>query len=110
LTLGLLEAGAQVLAVEIDHKLAAALPTTVAARAEAHAAHLTVIAMDAMKVTPGDLPAGAVPSRLVANLPYNVAVPVILHVFATFPTIESVLVMVQAEVARRIVAGPGSRV
>lgn len=113
LTLGLLEAGANVVAVEIDPKLAAALPGTAVEFAPDHAERLTVVNMDAMEVTPGDLTrAGAesAPKRLVANLPYNVAVPVILHCLAAFPSIETVLVMVQAEVADRIVAGPGSRV
>lgn len=123
LTLGLLDAGARVLAVEIDTKLSAALPETAAEYAPDVAGNLQVINMDAMDVAPADL-AGAAdpatrsapvsraepPTRLVANLPYNVAVPVILHCLATFPTIESVLVMVQSEVAERIVAGPGSRV
>ncbi len=113
LTLGLLEAGADVIAVEIDAPLATALPATVSTYAPEAARNLTVVGMDAMKVTPGDLTeAGATtaPTRLVANLPYNVSVPVILHVLANFPTVENALVMVQAEVAERIVAGPGSRV
>lgn len=113
LTLGLLGVGANVIAVEIDDKLAASLPDTVAQRAPAVAGNLTVVAMDAMRITPQHLEAagsGATPTRLVANLPYNVAVPVILHALAEFPSIETVLVMVQAEVAERIVAGPGSRV
>lgn len=110
LTLGLLEAGARVIAVEIDTKLAAALPATIAEYAPERAGDLTVIARDAMRLDPGDLPQGASPTRLVANLPYNVAVPVILHVLETFPEIGSVLVMVQAEVAERILAGPGSRI
>ncbi len=113
LTLGLLEAGAEVVAVEIDPKLAAALPGTAAEFAPEHSGRLTVVNSDAMEITPGDLTqAGAesAPIRLVANLPYNVAVPVILHCLAEFPSIETALVMVQAEVADRIVAGPGSRV
>lgn len=108
LTLGLLDAGASVVAVEIDAKLAEALPGTVAEYAPDAADNLHVINMDAMAVTPADLP--LTPTRLVANLPYNVSVPVILHVLATFPAIETVLVMVQSEVAERIIAGPGSRV
>ena len=113
LTLGLLEAGADVVAVEIDPKLAAALPGTAAEFAPEHSRRLAVVNADAMEIAPGDLTqAGApsAPTRLVANLPYNVAVPVILHCLAAFPSIETVLVMVQAEVADRIVAGPGSRV
>lgn len=108
LTLGLLDAGAHVVAVEIDPKLAAALPQTVAEYGPDVAEFLHVMGMDAMHITPADLPLA--PTRMVANLPYNVSVPVILHVLEHFPHIESVLVMVQAEVAERIVAGPGSRV
>lgn len=108
LTLGLLAAHADVIAVEIDPKLAVALPATVAEFAPKAAENLIVVQTDAMKLTPSDL-AGHTPTRLVANLPYNVAVPVILHCLITFPSIETVLVMVQAEVADRIVAGPGSR-
>jgi len=105
LTLALLEAGASVTAVEIDLRLAAALPQTVAERAPDDADRLTVIHDDALKVT--ELPAP--PSLLVANLPYNVSVPVILHFLETFPSLQRVLVMVQAEVADRLAAPPGSR-
>lgn len=108
LTLGLLDAGARVIAVEIDTKLAAALPETIAEYGPDVASSLHVVGMDAMQIALADLP--AVPTRLVANLPYNVSVPVILHVLAEFPQIRDVLVMVQAEVAERIIAGPGSRV
>ncbi len=106
LTLGLLEAGARVTAVEIDPRLAAQLPVTVAELAPDDADRLTVITADAMKVT--GLP-GA-PKRLVANLPYNVSVPVLLHLLQTVPSLESALVMVQAEVGQRIAAAPGSKV
>ena len=105
LTLALLEAGAQVTAVEIDPLLAAALPETVAERAPDDASRLSVIAADALKVTSLDPP----PTLLVANLPYNVSVPVILHFLETFPSLERVLVMVQKEVADRLAAPPGSR-
>ena len=105
LTLALLEAGASVCAIEIDPRLAAALPTTVAARAPDDADRLTVIAADALRVTSLD----PSPSLLVANLPYNVSVPVILHFLETFPTLQRVLVMVQKEVAERLAAPPGSR-
>ncbi len=105
LTLALLETGAEVTAVEIDPKLAAALPGTVAERAPDAAARLHVVHADAMKVR--ELPSE--PRALVANLPYNVSVPVILHLLETFPSIERVLVMVQAEVADRLAAPPGSR-
>ncbi|MFV0633773.1 16S rRNA (adenine(1518)-N(6)/adenine(1519)-N(6))-dimethyltransferase RsmA [Demequina sp.] len=105
LTLALLETGATVTAVEIDPLLAQALPSTVATRASAESERLTVIHQDALKVT--ELPTP--PTALVANLPYNVSVPVILHLLETFPSIERVLVMVQAEVADRLAAPPGSR-
>ncbi len=105
LTLGLLETGARVIAVEIDPTLARALPGTVAEHAPAASERLTVVTGDAMQVT--ELP--AVPTRLVANLPYNVAVPVLLHLLERFDSLTEVLVMVQAEVADRLVAGPGSR-
>ncbi|MGI8882067.1 MAG: 16S rRNA (adenine(1518)-N(6)/adenine(1519)-N(6))-dimethyltransferase RsmA [Jatrophihabitans sp.] len=104
LTLGLLDAGATVTAVEIDPGLAAALPGTV----EAHGgAGLSVLTEDAARL--GALPVPA-PTALVANLPYNVAVPVLLHLLATQPALTHGLVLVQAEVANRICAAPGSRV
>jgi 16S rRNA (adenine1518-N6/adenine1519-N6)-dimethyltransferase len=106
LTLGLLEAGARVTAVEIDARLAAQLPLTVAELAPETSARLAVITDDAMRVT--GLP-GA-PKRLVANLPYNVSVPVLLHLLQTVPSLETALVMVQAEVGQRIAADPGSKV
>jgi len=106
LTLGLLEAGARVTAVEIDPRLATQLPLTVAELAPDATERLTVITADAMKVA--DLP-GA-PTRLVANLPYNVSVPVLLHLLQTVPSLQTALVMVQAEVGQRIAAGPGSKV
>jgi len=106
LTLGLLEVGAHVTAVEIDARLAAQLPLTVAELAPETSASLTVITDDAMRVT--GLP-GA-PKRLVANLPYNVSVPVLLHLLQTVPSLETALVMVQAEVGQRIAADPGSKV
>jgi 16S rRNA (adenine1518-N6/adenine1519-N6)-dimethyltransferase len=106
LTLALLEVVDRVVAVEVDPVLAAALPTTVARRAPSAAAGLDVVAADAMRVE--QLP-GPPPTAFVANLPYNVAVPVVLHVLDAFPGIRSGLVMVQSEVADRIVAPPGSR-
>jgi len=106
LTLGLVEAASRVIAVEIDPALAAELPVTVAARAPALADRLTVVTGDA--VTLGELP-GDQPTILVANLPYNVAVPVLLNLLEAFPSIGRALVMVQAEVADRICAPPGSR-
>ncbi|GAB3607417.1 16S rRNA (adenine(1518)-N(6)/adenine(1519)-N(6)) -dimethyltransferase RsmA [Conyzicola nivalis] len=104
LTLGLLETGADVVAVEIDKRLAAQLPVTVAELQPD--ATLTVITEDAMKVT--ELPHA--PSVLVANLPYNVSVPVLLHFLEHFPTLTRGLVMVQAEVGERLAAPPGSKV
>jgi 16S rRNA (adenine1518-N6/adenine1519-N6)-dimethyltransferase len=104
LTLGLLETGAEVVAVEIDKRLAAQLPVTVAEMQPD--ATLTVITEDAMKVT--ELPHA--PSVLVANLPYNVSVPVLLHFLEHFPTLSRGLVMVQAEVGERLAAPPGSKV
>jgi 16S rRNA (adenine1518-N6/adenine1519-N6)-dimethyltransferase len=106
LTLGLLEAGADVVAVEIDPVLADALPETVAERAPDLASQLTVLAEDALRLA--TLPRA--PTAFVANLPYNVAVPVLLHLLATFPSLEHGLVMVQSEVAERLAAPPGSRV
>jgi 16S rRNA (adenine1518-N6/adenine1519-N6)-dimethyltransferase len=109
LTLALLEAGpACVIAVEVDPVLAAELPHTVASRTPALAGRLTVISGDALDVAERDLP--ALPSVLAANLPYNVAVPVLLHLLAALPSLERGLVLVQAEVADRMCAGPGSRV
>ncbi|MEU4687382.1 16S rRNA (adenine(1518)-N(6)/adenine(1519)-N(6))-dimethyltransferase RsmA [Actinoplanes sp. NPDC023714] len=102
LTLGLVAAVRHVHAVELDAKLAAALPETVTAP------HLTVHPGDALRVT-GDLFDPA-PTMLVANLPYNVAVPVVLHLLAELPSLRGGLVMVQKEVADRLTAGPGSKV
>lgn len=106
LTLGLLETGARVVAVEIDGRLARQLPVTVEQLAPSAAGRLTVVHQDALTVT--ELPEQ--PARLVANLPYNVSVPVLLHFLQTFPTLRSGVVMVQAEVGHRIAAGPGSKV
>ena len=109
LTLALLEAGAgQVVGVEIDPVLAAELPRTIAARAPDRADRMAVVAADALHIEGHDLPAA--PSVLVANLPYNVAVPVLLHLLAALPPLRRGLVMVQAEVAERMCAAPGSRV
>jgi 16S rRNA (adenine1518-N6/adenine1519-N6)-dimethyltransferase len=131
LTLALLEAGpARVVAVEIDPVLAGALPETVAARAPTRADRLTVLAADALAVGGPELgvpsvptadavavgwpelgvASGAGPTVLVANLPYNVAVPVVLHLLAAVGSLRRGLVMVQAEVAERMCAPPGSRV
>ena len=130
LTLGLLETGASVIAIEIDNRLADQLPHTVAAamapspstssgtgvgsvpeagvvpEALEGPPGVIVVTADAMTVTSLNL----APTVLVANLPYNVSVPVLLHFLATFPTLASGLVMVQAEVGRRLAAPPGSKV
>ncbi len=119
LTLGLLEQGHPVTAIEIDPRLAAELPATCAAHG-VDAGALTVVQADALTVT--ELPAApagdggaattspAGPTAIVANLPYNVSVPVLIHLLATFPTIRRVLVMVQAEVGQRLAASPGSKI
>ncbi len=104
LTLGLLEAGADVVAVEIDKRLAAQLPTTVSLLQPA--ADLSVVVDDAMRVV--ELPSA--PTHLVANLPYNISVPVLLHFLEHFPTLTRGLVMVQAEVGLRLAAEPGSKI
>jgi 16S rRNA (adenine1518-N6/adenine1519-N6)-dimethyltransferase len=108
LTLALLPEVAAVHAVEIDPVLAARLPATVAERAPALAGRLTVLAADALRVRAADF-APPAPTAIVANLPYNVGVPVVLHLLATLPRIRRGLVMVQAEVAERLAAAPGSR-
>ena len=106
LTLGLVSAAARVVAVEIDPALAAQLPRTVASIAPEAADRLEVVAADALALE--SLP-GPPPTALVANLPYNVAVPVLLRALERWPSLRHGLVMVQAEVADRITAPPGSR-
>jgi 16S rRNA (adenine1518-N6/adenine1519-N6)-dimethyltransferase len=105
LTLGLLQAARRVIAIEIDDLLADQLPQTVAARLPERTAGLTVINADALRVDAVPEP----PTAVVANLPYNVAVPVLLHLLTTFDSWSRGLVMVQAEVADRLAAGPGSK-
>jgi 16S rRNA (adenine1518-N6/adenine1519-N6)-dimethyltransferase len=111
LTLALLEAAAdmraRLVAVEIDPVLAGELPRTIAERAPKLAGRVDVIAADALALRASDV---AKPTALAANLPYNVAVPVVLHLLAEFPSLARGVVMVQAEVADRMCAGPGSRV
>ncbi len=107
LTLGLLERGHRVTAVEVDPVLAAGLPRTVAEFAPQQADRLQVVRADALQL--GELPTPT-PNALVANLPYNVAVPVLLSLLAEVPSLERVLVMVQLEVADRLAAPPGSRI
>ena len=106
LTLPLLAAARRVIAVELDPVLAAELPVTVASRAPHLAGRLSVVAADGARVT--ELP-GEPPTVLVANLPYNASVPVVLHLLATVPSLRGGVVMVQAEVADRMCAPPGSR-
>jgi 16S rRNA (adenine1518-N6/adenine1519-N6)-dimethyltransferase len=105
LTLGLLQAARRVVAIEIDDRLAAQLPRTVNTRLPGRAEALTVVNADALRVAA--LPAP--PTAVVANLPYNIAVPVLLHLLATFDSWQRGLVMVQAEVADRLAAKPGSK-
>ncbi|PRY01815.1 16S rRNA (adenine(1518)-N(6)/adenine(1519)-N(6))-dimethyltransferase RsmA [Allonocardiopsis opalescens] len=107
LTLALLAAARRVVAVEVDPVLAAALPGTVAERAPGLRERLEVVAADALRI--GGVP-GPPPTALVANLPYNVAVPVVLHLLEVLPSLRRGLVMVQAEVAERLAAGPGGKV
>lgn len=106
LTLALLPRAKHVIAVEIDPRLAARLPPTVSEYRPDLSDRLTVVAADAMQID--ELPTE--PTAIVANLPYNVAVPVMLHLLARFPTVEHGLVMVQREVAERLAARPGSRI
>ena len=104
LTLGLLEVAEHVISVEIDAKMAAAIEKTAATRAAGR--KFSLVTQDAMKVT--ELPAD--PTALVANLPYNISVPVLLHFIETFPSLRHGLVLVQTEVAQRLAAKPGSKV
>jgi len=106
LTLALLETAASVTAIEVDPVLAGALPATIAEYAPEQADRVRVVLADALHVT--ELP-GPPPTALVANLPYNVSVPVLLHLLALLPSLEHGLVMVQAEVADRLAAPPGSK-
>jgi 16S rRNA (adenine1518-N6/adenine1519-N6)-dimethyltransferase len=107
LTLALLDRGSRVTAVEIDPVLARQLPQTVAEHSHSEIARLTVLHHDILDFTKADMEDQ--PTALVANLPYNVAVPALLHLLAEFPSIRTVLVMVQAEVAERLAAEPGGK-
>lgn len=120
LTLGLLEADARVTAIEIDPVLATALPATVTAQGSADLP-LRILLKDGLQVTSledlaaaplinGELAEWEAPTRLVANLPYNVAVPLVLNFLENFPSIKEILVMVQTEVAQRLSATPGGRI
>lgn len=108
LTLRLLEVVSHVTAVEIDGRLSDQLPVTVRENCPELLGKLTVINRDALEIHAGEI--NPAPSDLIANLPYNVAVPVLLHFLAEIPELRGVLVMVQKEVADRLCAGPGSRV
>jgi len=107
LTLALLEVAGRVTAIEVDDVLAARLPRTVAERAPGQQGAFEVVHADALRLT--EVP-GPAPTALVANLPYNVSVPVLLHLLALLPTLQKGLVMVQSEVADRLAARPGSRI
>ncbi|WP_438387030.1 16S rRNA (adenine(1518)-N(6)/adenine(1519)-N(6))-dimethyltransferase RsmA [Actinopolyspora saharensis] len=110
LTLALLSAAGSVTAVEVDSALAERLPGTVAEHAPALVDNLRVLCADALRLTAEEASAGnGPPTALVANLPYNVAVPVVLHLLAELPSLRHGLVMVQSEVADRMAAGPGGR-
>jgi 16S rRNA (adenine1518-N6/adenine1519-N6)-dimethyltransferase len=107
LTLGLLDAGAEVIAIEFDKKLAEKLPITVENQAKEQAHNLTVHHLDALKFTE-KLPDR--PIKLVSNLPYNVGVPILLTLLQRYPRITDALVLVQLEVAKRLVSEPGNKV
>jgi 16S rRNA (adenine1518-N6/adenine1519-N6)-dimethyltransferase len=111
LTLGLLDRGATVTAVEVDQVLGLRLPQTIAAHSNSEAGRLQVLDRDILTVRRDDIVAGPFgpPTALVANLPYNIAVPALLHLLAEFPSIQTVMVMVQAEVAERLAAEPGGK-
>ena len=114
LTLALLDRGATVIAVEIDPVLADRLPQTVAEHSNSEIQRLTVLNRDVLSVrrdelAPGLTPGPIAPTAVVANLPYNIAVPALLQVLAEFPSIQTLTVMVQAEVAERLAAEPGGK-
>ena len=115
LTLGLLDRGAKVTAVEVDPVLAERLPQTIAEHSGTEGQRLTVLNHDILALRRADIepadraPESGLPTALVANLPYNIAVPALLHVLAEFPSIRTVMVMVQAEVAERLAADPGGK-
>jgi len=107
LTLALLAVAERVVAIEVDPALAQRLPATIAEFAPEQAERCEVLLADAMRI---DVVPGPAPTALVANLPYNVSVPVLLHLLALLPSLERGLVMVQSEVADRLAAPPGSKV
>jgi 16S rRNA (adenine1518-N6/adenine1519-N6)-dimethyltransferase len=107
LTLALLDRGAEVTAVEIDPVLAGRLPKTIAEHSHSEIHRLTVLNQDVLTLRPGDV--ATPPTAVVANLPYNIAVPALLHLFCEFPSIRTAMVMVQTEVAERLAAEPGGK-
>ncbi len=107
LTLALLDRGAAVTAVEIDPLLASRLPKTIAEHSHSEIHRLTVVNHDVLTLRRSDLTEQ--PTAVVANLPYNIAVPALLHLFSEFPTIRTAMVMVQSEVAERLAAEPGGK-
>ncbi len=107
LTLALLDRGATVIAVEIDPVLADRLPQTVVEHSHSEIQRLTVLNRDVLSVRRDEL--AVAPTAVVANLPYNIAVPALLHLLAEFPSIQTLTVMVQAEVAERLAAEPGGK-
>jgi 16S rRNA (adenine1518-N6/adenine1519-N6)-dimethyltransferase len=107
LTLALLDRGSTVTAIEVDPLLALRLPQTVAEHSHSEIHRLTVINQDILTLKRDEL--ATEPTALVANLPYNIAVPALLHLLAEFPSIRTVMVMVQAEVAERLAAEPGGK-
>jgi 16S rRNA (adenine1518-N6/adenine1519-N6)-dimethyltransferase len=108
LTLAILDRGAAVTAIEIDPLLAARLPKTVAEHSHSEIHRLTVVNQDVLTLRRTDL--AQQPTAVVANLPYNVSVPVLLHFMENFPSVRSGVVMVQAEVGHRLAASPGSKI
>lgn len=112
LTLGILEVGAMLTAVEIDPALASRLPQTVHDYNSGASAHLQIVNQDALTLQPSDLPVeyGTKDFTLVANLPYNVATPILLTLLQRFGHLKNFLVMVQKEVADRLVASPGNKI
>lgn len=109
LTLGLLDKGCAVTAVEVDPVLARRLPATVKEHSHSEFNRFSVIHQDVLKLTPADI-TGDPPTAMVANLPYNVAVPALLRILTEFESVKTILVMVQSEVADRLTAEPGSRI
>lgn len=107
LTLALLDRGAGVTAVEIDPVLARRLPKTIAEHSHSEIHRLTVLNQDVLTLRPDEV--ATPPTAVVANLPYNIAVPALLHLFCEFPSIRTAMVMVQAEVAERLAAEPGGK-